>query len=523
MGRSAPALRSASALVLAGTLLSGCMVGPDFHRPTVASPPTFAPVDRATAPSRPEASPIAADWWTLFNDPKLSLLESRLAGANLDVKAATARLFQSRAQRRIAGARAYPSVGAAGSYNRERASPNGILSLMGTGPAGSQQQSANGTAPFGVSSLPGSDGSPPYDLWQVGIDASWELDLWGRARRGVEAANAALQETLEDRRAILLSAQAELARDYVELRTTQALLAITRHNLDDARDSVKLTRLRLEQGVTTSLDVADAEAQLATIEARLPTLNARQDALINALSLLLAEQPGALAGELGDNGDLPALPERVPVGLPSELARRRPDIRRAEAALHRATAEIGVAKADFYPSISLTGSFGTQSLALSNFGSWASHQFIVGPSISLPFFQGGRLKGALELRKAEQQEAAIRFQQTVLKAWHEIDDALTAYDAEQRRSDRLGEAVRQNRLALSVAQRRYREGAVDFLNILSVQRALLSAENDLAESHGQSAANLVVLLKALGGGWERTFPDAPVRSQPITTGAGTGS
>lgn len=523
MNRTASALRGATSLAVTAMLLSGCMVGPDFHRPMVAAPPAFAPADRATAPSRPDAAPIAADWWTLFNDPKLASLESRLAGANLDVKAATARLFQSRAQRRIAGAREYPTIGAAGSYNRERASPNGILSLMGTGPAAVQQQSASGAAPFGVSSLPGSDGSPPYDLWQVGVDASWELDLWGRARRGVEAANAALQESVEDRRAILLSAQAELARDYVELRATQALLAITRRNLEDARDSVKLTRLRLEQGVTTNLDVADAEAQVATVEARLPPLEARQDALINALSLLLAEQPGALAGELGDAGDIPALPDRVPVGLPSELARRRPDIRRAEAALHRATAEIGVAKADFYPSISLTGSFGTQSLALSNFGSWASHQFVVGPSISLPFFQGGRLKGALELRKAEQQEAAIRFQQTVLTAWHEIDDALSAYDAQQRRRDRLAEAVRQNRAALTVAERRYREGATDFLNVLSVQRALLDAESDLAASNGQAASDLVILFKALGGGWENVFPEAPPQPRSTTNSKGAGS
>lgn len=521
MRRTASALRAAAALAMTGTLLAGCMVGPNYHRPVVAAPATFDRIDRASAPSRPDASPVASDWWTLFDDPKLSSLEGRLAAANLDVQAATARLFQSRAQRRIAGAREYPSVGAAGSYNRERASPNGILSLMGTQPAGAQPQSADGAAPFGVASLPGAAGSPAYDLWQMGVDTSWELDLWGRTRRGVEAANAALQESLEDRRAILLSAQAELARDYIDLRATQVLLAITRHNLDDARDSVKLTRLRFEQGVTTNLDVADAEAQVATIEARLPPLETRENSLVNALSLLLAEQPGALGGELAPDGAIPALPAHVPVGLPSDLARRRPDIRRAEAALHRATAEIGVAKADFYPSISLTGSFGTQALALSNLGSWASHQFVVGPSISLPFFQGGRLKGALELRKAEQQEAAIRFQQTVLGAWHEIDDAFSAYDAEQRRRDRLAEAVRQNRTALAVAERRYREGATDFLNVLSVQRALLDAESDLAASNGQAAGDLVLLFKSLGGGWETSFPDpAP---QPSTGKQGAGS
>lgn len=507
------------ALGLTSPLLTGCMVGPNFTRPEVAVPVAYGRLNSAVAPSRPVEVPVVAEWWTLFDDPTLNSLEARLADANLDVKAAAARLLQSRAQRRVAGAREYPSLGAAGSYYRERASPNGILSLMGSGAAATQQQSAAGAAPFGVSSLPGSDGSPPYDLWQAGVDTSWELDLWGSVRRSVEAANAALQESLEDRRAILLSAQTELARDYIDLRANQALLAITRHNLDVARDSVRLTRLRFDQGVVTNLDVADAQAQVATIEARIPALETRRDALINALSLLLALQPGALAGELAgklaSEREIPVLPAAVPVGLPSELARRRPDIRRAEAELHRATAAIGIAKADFYPSISLTGSLGTQALALSNLGSWASHQFVAGPSISLPFFQGGRLKGTLALRKAEQQEAAIRFQQTVLKAWHEIDDALSAYDAQQRRRDRLAEAVRHNRAALDVAQRRYREGAIDFLNVLSVQRALLDAESDLAASNGQAASDLVVLFKTLGGGWETAFPEASPSPESI--------
>ncbi|USI71559.1 efflux transporter outer membrane subunit [Sphingomonas morindae] len=521
MSKASP-LRVCAPLASAAALLAGCTVGPDFERPVVATPTAFFRVDTTTAPSRPAASPIVTDWWTLFRDPVLTSLEGRLSEANLGLKAATARLLQSRAQRRIAGAREYPSAGAAGSYYRERASSNGILSLMGTRPAASQPQSAAGTTPFGVASLPGADGSPPYDLFQAGLDASWELDLWGRTRRSIEAADASLQESLEDRRALLLSAQAELARDYIDLRATQTLLAITRHNRDVARDSVKLTRLRLIQGVTTNLDVADAEAQVATVDAQVPTLEARRDALMNALGLLLAEQPGALAGELAKASDMPILPARVPVGLPSDLARRRPDIRRAEAELHRATASIGVAKADFFPSISLTGSFGTQSLALSNLGSWASHQFVVGPSISLPFFEGGRLKGTLALRTAEQQEAAILFQQTVLKAWYEIDDAFTAYDAEQRRRDRLAEAVRQNRIALAVAQRRYTEGATDFLNVLTIQRALLEAESGLATSSGQAAGNLIALLKALGGGWETTFPDTRLPGN-TSNSKGTGS
>ncbi|MEA3117066.1 MAG: hypothetical protein QOI13_336, partial [Paraburkholderia sp.] len=324
---------------------------------------------------------------------------------------------------------------------------------------------------------------------------------------------AAMQASVEDRRAILVSAQAELARDYIELRATQTLLAITQDNLKLARDTVKLTHLQLTEGVTTDLDVANASAQVASVEARLPPLETQRDALINALSLLLGEGPGALGPMLSNASDIPSLPAQAPIGFPSELVRRRPDIRQAEAKLHSATAQIGVAQADFYPQITLTGSLGYQSLQLSSLGDWASHQFVFGPSISLPIFQGGRLKGTLELRKAQQQEAAIVFQRTVLQAWHEVDDALSAYDAEQRRRDRLKEVVQQDQIALAVAQQRYRAGAIDFLNVLTVQRDLLNAQSDLAQSRASAAVNLVTLYKALGGGWETAFPEAPTSAQ----------
>ncbi|MGF6767469.1 NodT family efflux transporter outer membrane factor (OMF) lipoprotein [Paraburkholderia sp. GAS33] len=493
--------------LLSGAMLAGCTLGPNFQRPNVSAPNDFTRANQAEAPSRPVEATLAPEWWSLLGDSDLVALESRLATDNLDVKAASVRLLESRAGLRIAGAELYPTLSGAASYDRERASPNGIFSLLGTTPAGVQPESANGETAFGVSSLPGSSGSPPYNLWQYGFDASYELDLWGHARRGVEAANAAVQASAEERRAVLLSAQAELARDYIELRATQTLLDITNQNLALANSTVKLTRLRMTEGATTPLDVANASAQVASIEARLPPLQARRDALINALSFLLGEQPGALAQMLGAPRDIPSLPARAPIGFPSELVRRRPDIRRAEAQLHAATAEIGVAQADFYPQISLTGSLGSQSLQLSSLGDWASHQFVFGPSISMPIFQGGRLRGTLQLRKAQQQEAAIGFQRTVLQAWHEVDDALSAYDAEQRRRDNLKEVVQQDQLGLSVAQQRYREGAIDFLNVLAVQKDLLAAQSELAQSQADAAVNLVTLYKALGGGWETAFPE----------------
>jgi len=503
-------IRASVLAILACLAMAGCAVGPDFKRPTTSTPDVFNRTQSAQASSRAVDSEFSSEWWALFNDPLLNSLEKQLADANLDVAAASARLRQSRAAQQVAGAAQFPKLDGAASYYRERGSPNGILSLLGATPTASQPQSASGGAPLGVAPLPGSSGSPPYDLYQFGFDASWEIDIWGRVRRSVEAATALTAASFEDRSAVLLSARAELARDYVELRDTQALLEITRQNLEIARDTAKLTQIRAREGVTTDLDVANASAQVASIESLIPTLESRYEASINAIGLLLAEEPGALRHLLAEPRDVPELPGRVPIGFPSELVQRRPDIRRAEAQLHAATAAIGMAKADFYPRISLNGSAGFQSLQLSSLANWASRQFVVGPSITLPIFEGGRLKGMLHLREAQQQEAAIVYKRTVLEAWREVDDALVAYDAEQRRRDRLTAVVSLNQRALSIAQQRYKAGAVDYLDVLNVQRQLLQAQSNLEQSRGAAAANLITLCKVLGGGWESTYANDSV-------------
>ncbi|SDH13462.1 efflux transporter outer membrane subunit [Paraburkholderia phenazinium] len=495
--------------ILACLVIAGCTVGPDFQRPTTSTPPqVFERTQSAQAPSKAVEAGFSPDWWTLFNDPTLNALEQQLADANLDVAAASARLRQSRAEQRVAGAAEYPTLDGAASYDRERGSENGILSLLGVSPTETQSQSASGGAPLGVAPLPGSKGSPAYNLYQAGFDASWELDIWGRNRRGVEAATALTEASYEDRNAVLLSARAELARDYIELRDTQSLLRIAKQNLEIARDTTKLTQVRVHEGVTTDLDVANASAQAASIESLIPTLEARCETTINAIGVLLGEEPGALQKTLGEPHDVPELPAQVPIGFPSELVQRRPDIRKAEADLHAATASIGMAKADFYPRISLNGSAGFQSLQLSSLANWASGQFVVGPSITMPIFEGGRLKGTLHLREAQQQEAAIVYQRTVLEAWREVDDALVVYDAEQQRRDRLTAVVALNQRALSVAQQRYKAGALDYLDVLNVQKQLLDGQSKLEQSKATAAANLITLCKALGGGWESTYANS---------------
>ena len=340
-----------------------------------------------------------------------------------------------------------------------------------------------------------------YSLWQGNLDAAWELDLWGRVRREVEAADARVDVALETQRGVLLAVLAETARDYIELRGAQQTLAITQQVLDIARHTLSLTRIRLQEGATTQLDVAEAAAHVATIEARLPPLQQRVARLGNALALLLALPPQALQAELAAGKDIPAVAMQVQLGVPSGLAERRPDIRRAEALLHAATADVGVAHGDFYPRITLSGSIGLQAMRLSDIG-WDAKRFAFGPGFSVPLFDGGRLRGNLHLREAQQQEAAIAYRHTVLAAWHEVEDALSGYQANQRRQASLDEAVRQGRRALGSAELQYRQGGADLINVLHVQNTLLNNEAALVDSRATASLSLVQVYKALGGGWQ---------------------
>jgi NodT family efflux transporter outer membrane factor (OMF) lipoprotein len=288
----------------------------------------------------------------------------------------------------------------------------------------------------------------------------------------------------------------------MQLRGTQNRLGIAKRNLRLAEENVALVNTRFGNGVATTLDLAQARAQQATISATLPPLRIQEAEFINAIGLLLGDVPRALEAELRRARMLPRIPRLVPIGLPGTLVRRRPDVREAEARLHEATAQTGVAVANFYPDVTLNGAVSVESLRLSNLFSPTSTAFAVGPSISIPIFEGGRLKGALELNESRQREAAIFFQKTVLRAWKEVDDALTAYRETQRRRADVARSVTENQAALQAARQRYSEGAIDFLNVIATQAQLLQSENDLADSDTQIATNLVNLYRALGGGWE---------------------
>ncbi|MEE3926211.1 efflux transporter outer membrane subunit [Pseudomonas viridiflava] len=468
-------IAAASSLVLLASL-SGCQVGQDFQRPQT-SDVQWLPIQGEQAASQVNTTPYSARWREIFRDPQLSSLIDRAAASNLDLKMAEARLAQSRAARQVIVGEQVPSVDGKLGYQRKRNSAEGL-----NDPSGNEGRAA-------------------FSQWDGGINASWEVDLWGRVKREVEAADANVDVADNDQRAALLSLQAEVARDYLQLRGTQSVLAVTRQNLQLSRNSLELSKVRQGSGVATNLDVAEAAVQVSAVESRLPVLEQRQARLINALSLLLAQSPRALQSELEKPVEMVAVPATVPVGLPSELAQRRPDIRRAEARLHAATASIGVAQGDFYPRIVLSGNVGFQALQLSDLGSWGSRQFGIGPQLSLPIFEGGRLRGMLRLREAQEQETALAYQQTVLRAWQEIDDSMSLYNASQLQQRKLDEAVRQNRIALDTAKRQYTEGVVDFLNVLTVQRTLLDIEEQWVQSSTTQAQALVGLYSALGGGW----------------------
>jgi NodT family efflux transporter outer membrane factor (OMF) lipoprotein len=463
-----------------GIGLTGCTVGPDYQSPEIKEAPGRSALNGESVPSRTVEGAVDIAWWKSFRDLQLSLLVERLVAQNLDLETAAERVIQSVAQRRVAAAQGLPHIDGQSSTTYNRQSPNGTLSLLTPAPG----------APL------------EYALFHDGLTSSWQLDLFGRVRRAVEAADANTLAAVENRHGVALAAVAELAQSYMQLRGTQNRLGIAKRNLRLAEENVELVNTRFGNGVATTLDLAQARAQQATIAATLPPLRTQEAELINAIGLLLGDAPRALEADLHRSQIMPRVPRRVPVGLPGTLVRRRPDVREAEARLHEATAQTGVAVASFYPDVALNGAVSVESLRLTNLFSPTSTAFALGPSISLPIFEGGQLRGALALRESRQREAAIFFQKTVLRAWKEVDDALTAYREAQRRRADVARSVTENQAALRAARQRYSEGAIDFLNVITTQAQLLQSENDLADSDTQIATYLVSLYRALGGGWE---------------------
>jgi outer membrane protein, multidrug efflux system len=470
--------------------LTGCMVGPNFERPKEQAPANWAGPTPASATHPPTlAEKELACWWTVFQDQTLTSLVERAVQSNLDLMQAEARIRQARAARRIAVSGMGPSIDATGSYRRSRSGGNLSGGSAAAGAAGTRQ----------VEII--------LDQYQAGFDAAWEADIFGGVRRGIEAADADLQAALEDRRAVLVTLTAEVASNYIDLRAFQQRVVIARKNLQAQEQSAELTRRRFEGGFASGLDVANAQAQVATTAAQIPLLEASAQRSIYSLGLLLGMEPAALLQELAQASDIPLVPPSVPVGLPSDLLRRRPDIRRAEAEIHSATARIGVATADLFPKFTISGSVGLQASDFSSWFNWASRLWSFGPSMNWRLFETGRIRANIEQQRALEEQALISYQQTVLTAFREVEDALITSAKEEEHRKALVEAVAANQRAVELATTLYTEGQTDFLNVLAPQQALLSTEDAVAQSTQTLSTNLAALYKALGGGWAE--PESP--------------
>ncbi len=468
----------------AAALLASCTVGPDYRAPDTRVPNSFGehPEEAAAAQAR---SPVSA-WWTTFDDPVLDSLVERAVRTNPDLRRARARVREARALRGIAASDLYPTVDAVGGASRVRSSET------------------LGDAPGGTS-----------NLFQAGFDAVWELDVFGGNRRSLEAADADVGATIEESRDVQVSLLAEVARNYMELRGSQRQSAIARANLAAQTETLDLTRQRLAAGLATDLDVARSEAQVAATASTIPAFEAGARFAAHALAVLVDLPPTALVVELSRESAIPAPPPEIPVGLPSELLRRRPDVRRAERRLAAATARIGAAVADWFPRFSLTGGVGVANDGEGDFLDARSRTASVGGFVSWPVLDFGRVRSSVDAQNAREEQIAADYETAVLTSLREVEDALVAVETERARHVSLAAAESASARAVGLANQLWTAGRTDFLSVLDAQRALFLAQAALVESDRRSASNVVALYKALGGGWEVEMPAAgePARGE----------
>ncbi len=464
--------RSASvlgaAVVIAALTVSGCMVGPNYHPPQTTVPTEWAGVAITPPYQLVVATEQPADltqWWQKFKDPTLTALVEEAIKTNLDLQIAEAQLRQARALRGVVAGGLWPSVTASGSYQ-----------LLHKG--------------------------VEQDLYQAGFDAVWELDFFGGQRRSVEAATANIQAALEGIRDVQVSLIAEVALNYIQLRGYQQEIVIAQNNLKSQQHTADITHRLLTVGFASALDAANADSNVATTESQIPVFESAAQQSIYSLSVLLARPPADLLKQLSPTGILPTVPAQIPAGLPSDLLRHRSDIRVAEAQLHAATANIGVAVSDFFPKFSLTGTLNWNSNLLRKWWTEANLSSTVGPSVTWPIFQGGAIAANVHLQEALRDQSFITYQKTVLAAFQDVENALIAFGKEQQRRKALNEAVIANRKAVDLSLQLYTEGQTDFLNVVTAQRLLYASEDALVQSDRSIATDLIALYKALGGGWE---------------------
>jgi multidrug efflux system outer membrane protein len=478
--------------LIAALLLSACTVGPDYKTPDVATPSAYQELPTAKAQA-PFSVPVAGEadlsqWWTQFDDAELQSLIGRALKANLDLLSAASRVREARQQEVVAGAAGLPQLNASGLAAHIH-SNSSLLSKLGS-------SGSSGGAP---------PPSKPMDLklYSVGFDATWEIDIFGGVRRGVEAARANTEAARWQMRDGEVTLTAEIATDYFTLRATQARIATLRAEAQSQQGVLNLTAARAHAGFVTQLDVNQQNALVATTLAQIPELDAQAQVIEHAIAVLMAEEPEAMAAELGRNAALPAVPKTLPVGLPSDLLRRRPDVRAAERQLAAATAQVGVAVADLYPKFDLIGAASFTGSRLSNLLSGSNLGEVGLGSIMWPIFHGGEIRANIRSKKEEAQQAYYAYQKAVLGAVRDAEDALVRYTTEQQRLVQLERAVATGNSSVALAGRQYRAGLVTYVNVLTAQANALSAQDQLDQSRQALATDLASLYKALGGGWQQ--------------------
>lgn len=458
-------------LVLPCSLLSGCaMVGPDYQSFIPFLPQGWSQAEAGKEIVRSEAADDISQWWRSFNDPLLSILVEEALQASPDMRSAQARLREARARRAVAEAGLFPGVDASLDARRSKSSAE-----TGTGAT--------------------------RNAYSAGFDASWEIDVFGGTRRSIEAAEADLQSSEASLHDTQVSLAAEVALNYVELRAYQLRLRIARDNLASQAETLQLTDWRAQAGLVSSQDVEQARTNYEQTRAQVPNLERSYTEAENRLAILLGKPPGSLHERLAAPAALPDAPATVAIGIPADTLRQRPDVRSAERRLAAETARVGVAEAARYPSLNLSGSIGLEALRFGALGNGGADTYSLLAGISAPIFDAGRLRAQVEIQDAVREQALVSYEQTMLNALSEVENALVALAKSRERERALGNATISARNAALLARNRYSAGLIDFQSVLDTERSMLAVEDSLAGTRADGISALIRLYKALGGGW----------------------
>lgn len=467
--------------------MQGCTVGNDYQQPKLDVPEQWS--QDSAGMFAVGADPNMAGWWTIFGDSQLNELIQQALVENRSVQAAVYRLQASRAMWDYAAGQYYPTVDATGSYGRIKVGKDGMTQSR--------------------------DEIDPINLHSGGFDFLWEIDLFGRIKRSVESAEASYQASVEDYRDVMVTLLAEVCRNYIELRTIQARIVYTRQNIDIQQRTLELTKSRFQFELAPELDVRQAESNLASTKSELHVLKISEAAAMHRLGVLLGRMPASLKDSLETFKAMPTISRQAVVGVPADVLRNRPDIRRAERQLAAQTARIGVATADLYPSLQLVGTFEIQSRQLSGLGNIHNQAYSVGPGLRWNLFDGNRIRNVIKMEEASAGELLATWENTVLLAAEDVENAIVSYSQQQQRQALLAESVQASVRSVELVDNLYQTGLTDFQNVLVTQRSLFVQQDQLAASQGEVLQSLVRLYKGFGGGWQiAETPDSVAQAQP---------